>query len=81
MNFYDLAFVLLVSLCGLLTWRQYHAEGRSPEEKDVGHPSVTPRAKAEASQFSRLFLTAYCLVMGSDWLQGNHLPPSTNPFC
>ena len=69
MNFYDLAFTLLVSLCGLLTWRQYHAE-QKPEEKALTQPPVTPHAKAEASQFTRLFLTVYCLVMGSDWLQG-----------
>lgn len=69
MNFYDLAFTLLVSLCGLLTWRQYHV-GEKPEEKALTQPPPTPHAKAEASQFTRLFLTVYCLVMGSDWLQG-----------
>jgi hypothetical protein len=69
MNFYDLAFTLLVSLCGLLTWRQYNSEEK-PEEKALTQPPVTPHAKAEAGQFTRLFLTVYCLVMGADWLQG-----------
>ncbi len=69
MNFHDLAFTLLVSLCGLLTWRQYSSVEKL-EEKDLTQPPVTPHAKAEASQFTRLFLTVYCLVMGADWLQG-----------
>jgi hypothetical protein len=69
MNVYDVVFTLLVSLCGLLTWRQYHV-GEEPEVKALTQPSPTPNAKAEASQFTRLFLTVYCLVMGSDWLQG-----------
>jgi MFS transporter, MFS domain-containing protein family, molybdate-anion transporter len=70
MNFYDLAFTLLVSLCGLLTWRQYHAGDQKPDEKALTQPPVTPHAKVEAGQFTRLFLTVYCLVMGADWLQG-----------
>jgi hypothetical protein len=69
MNVCDVVFTLLVSLCGLLTWRQYHV-GEEPEVKALTQPSATPNAKAEASQFTRLFLTVYCLVMGSDWLQG-----------
>jgi hypothetical protein len=69
MNFYDLAFTLLVSLCGLLTWRQYSSVEK-PEEKALTQPPITPHAKAEANQFTRLFLTVYCLVMGADWLQG-----------
>ncbi|KAN0119994.1 DUF791 domain containing protein [Hyaloscypha variabilis] len=73
MNFYDLAFTLLVSLCGLLNWRQYHGGDQKPEEKALTQPPVTPHAKAEASQFTRLFLTVYCLVMGSDWLQGPYV--------
>lgn len=36
---------------------------------------ATPLAKAEASRFTKLFLTVYCLVMASDWLQGNLYPP------
>ncbi|KAK0107667.1 hypothetical protein ONS96_003468 [Cadophora gregata f. sp. sojae] len=73
MNFYDSAFLLLVTGCGLLSWRQYYTGEKSPEEKSSNHSMVTPRAKAEASQFTRLFLTVYCLVMGSDWLQGPYV--------
>jgi hypothetical protein len=70
MNFYEGAFLLLVSICGLLTWRQYHNGEESTEKKSLTRDAVTPRAKAEGSKFTRLFLTVYCLVMGSDWLQG-----------
>jgi hypothetical protein len=70
MNFYDTAFLALISGCGFLTWQQYHTRAESPEEKSLAQAPVTPRAKAEASQFTRLFLTVYCLVMASDWLQG-----------
>lgn len=70
MNLYDSAFVVLASVCGLFTWRQYYAGDKKPEEKPLTQSPVTPRAKAEASQFTRLFLTVYCLVSGSDWLQG-----------
>ena len=70
MNFYDSAFLLLVTGCGLLSWRQYYTGEKTPEEKSLNQSMITPRAKAEASQFTRLFLTVYCLVMGSDWLQG-----------
>ncbi|RAL62584.1 hypothetical protein DID88_004432 [Monilinia fructigena] len=34
---------------------------------------ATPLAKAEASRFTKLFLTVYCLVMASDWLQGPYV--------
>ncbi|CZR51912.1 probable major facilitator superfamily domain-containing protein 5 [Phialocephala subalpina] len=73
MNFYTSAFIFLVSGCGLLTWRQYHTGEKRPEEKALTEASITPRAKAEASQFTRLFLTVYCLVMGADWLQGPYV--------
>ncbi|KAH6679578.1 hypothetical protein B0J14DRAFT_614727 [Halenospora varia] len=73
MNFYDSAFILLISGCGLLTWQQYRGQEEKPEEKALTQNAVTPRAKAEASQFIRLFLTVYCLVMGSDWLQGPYV--------
>lgn len=43
---------------------------KSSEQKALNEPTISPRAKAEASQFTRLFLVVYCLVMGSDWLQG-----------
>jgi hypothetical protein len=69
MNFYDSAFLSLISGCALLTWRQYHT-GQGPSEEKNPARSVTPQAKAEASKFSVLFLTVYSLVMASDWLQG-----------
>lgn len=72
MAFYDSAFLMLVAGCGILSWRQYYNSEKSPEEKSLTQSMVTPRAKAEASQFTHLFLTVYCLVMGSDWLQGMH---------
>ncbi len=78
MKFYDLAFLSLTSACGLLSWRQYYAGEKSPEEKALNQPPTTPRAKAEASQFTRLFLTVYCLVMGSDWLQGKQMNGSNS---
>lgn len=70
MNFYDSAFLVLITGCGLLTWQQYHKKEPSLEEKALTQNAVTPRSKAEASQFTRLFLAVYCLVMASDWLQG-----------
>ncbi|KAF4632854.1 hypothetical protein G7Y89_g5258 [Cudoniella acicularis] len=73
MNFYDSAFIFLITGCGLLTWQQYRSQEEKPEEKSLTKSAVTPRAKAEASQFTRLFLTVYCLVMGSDWLQGPYV--------
>lgn len=68
MNFYDLAFLILISVCTLLSWRQY-AGKEAAEEKPLVH-NITPRVRDEASAFNRLFLTVYCLVMASDWLQG-----------
>ncbi|EKD15222.1 putative major facilitator superfamily domain-containing protein [Drepanopeziza brunnea f. sp. 'multigermtubi' MB_m1] len=73
MNFYDQNFLLLVTGCGALSWRQCHSKEQSPEEKALNQPPVTPRAQAEARQFTRLFLIVYCLVMGSDWLQGPYV--------
>ncbi|TVY84696.1 Molybdate-anion transporter [Lachnellula suecica] len=70
MNFYDSAFLALISVAGLLTWQQYHKKEDLPEAKTLIENAVTPHAKAEASQFTRLYITVYCLVMGSDWLQG-----------
>jgi uncharacterized membrane protein YbaN (DUF454 family) len=70
MNFYDSAFLVLITGCGILTWQQYHKKEQSQEEKVLTQNAVTPRAKAEASHFIRLFLAVYCLVMASDWLQG-----------
>ena len=49
------------------------SRGRSPEEKALNPSPATPMAKAEATQFVRLFLMVYCLVMASDWLQGTSL--------
>jgi hypothetical protein len=72
MNFYESSFALLVSICGVLTWRQYHNGDESPENKSLTRGPITPHAKAEASKFTRLFLTVYCLVMASDWLQGSY---------
>ncbi|KAI9650637.1 hypothetical protein NHQ30_000656 [Ciborinia camelliae] len=72
MNFYDGAFLVLISACGLLTWRQYRTKEESAEDKkntDV----ATPLLKAEANRFTKLFLTVYCLVMASDWLQGPYV--------
>jgi MFS transporter, MFS domain-containing protein family, molybdate-anion transporter len=70
MNSYDSAFLVLITGCGALTWQQYRKKEQSPEEKALMQNAVTPRAKAEASQFTRLFLVVYCLVQASDWLQG-----------
>lgn len=74
MNFYFSAFLILISSCGVLTWRQYHNGEESPEERSLTRDPITLQAKAEASRFTGLFLTVYCLVMGSDWLQGMVLP-------
>jgi hypothetical protein len=76
MNFYDSAFLALISACGILTWRQYRMKGDLAEDKKNADVA-TPLAKAEASRFIKLFLTVYCLVMASDWLQGITLPHFT----
>lgn len=69
MDAFQTAFGLLISACGLLTWRQYRSAEVKPEEQSLlGAP--TPLAKEQASRFTRLFLSVYCLVMASDWLQG-----------
>ncbi|RDL37202.1 putative major facilitator superfamily-containing protein 5 [Venustampulla echinocandica] len=75
MQFYDLAFLSLIAGCGVLSYQQYRkSDGESaPEEKSLTQNTVTPRAKAEAAQFTRLFLAVYCLVMASDWLQGPYV--------
>ena len=72
MNSYDSAFLVLISACGLLTWQQYNKKNETSLDDKVltQQNAVTPRAKAGASQFTRLFLTVYSLVMASDWLQG-----------
>ena len=70
MDFYDLAFLTLITSCGILTWRQYYNGEESPELKSLTRNAATPRAKADTSKFTRLFLTVYSLVMASDWLQG-----------
>ncbi|CAG8951188.1 hypothetical protein HYFRA_00007935 [Hymenoscyphus fraxineus] len=73
MNFYHSAFIFLTSSCGLLTWQQYRKREEKPDEKRDNQPSITPRAKVEAREFQRLFLTVYCLVMAADWLQGPYV--------
>ncbi|CAL3962569.1 hypothetical protein PZA11_000309 [Diplocarpon coronariae] len=73
MNSYDSAFLLLTAGCGFLSWKQYYGGEQLSEKTASNQPPITPRAKAEASQFTRLFLTVYCLVMGSDWLQGPYV--------
>ncbi len=60
--------------------RQYYTVEKSPEKQALNKSPVSPRAKAEASQFTRLFLTVYCLVMGSDWLQGKILDLSLRHY-
>lgn len=70
MNFFQTAFAVLVVSCIVLTWRQYTAKSTTPEEKALVDNATTPQAKADASRFVYLFLLVYCLVMGSDWLQG-----------
>lgn len=71
MDFYDQSFILLVTACGVLCWRQYYSEGEKSKEKDTsGQPTATPREQIQAINFTRLFLIVYCLVMASDWLQG-----------
>ncbi|KAF7883119.1 uncharacterized protein EAF01_011628 [Botrytis porri] len=72
MNFYDGAFLVLISACGLLTWRQYQTKEESTEDRK-NNDDIAPLAKAEASRFTKLFLTVYCLVMASDWLQGPYV--------
>ncbi|TVY42640.1 Molybdate-anion transporter, partial [Lachnellula cervina] len=75
LNSYSSAFLVLISACGLLTWQQYHKKNEtSPDEEPLKQQTaVTSRAKAEASQFTRLFLAVYTLVMASDWLQGPYV--------
>ncbi|KAG0651297.1 Molybdate transporter [Hyphodiscus hymeniophilus] len=73
MNFYDAAFLLLIVACGILTWRQYRNGRGVVNRKSLTHDAVSPRAKAEASKFTRLFLMVYCLVQASDWLQGPYI--------
>ncbi|KAM0146047.1 hypothetical protein ACHAPG_011334 [Botrytis cinerea] len=72
MNFYDGAFLALISACGLLTWRQYQTKKESTEDRK-NNDDTAPLAKAEAHRFTKLFLTVYCLVMASDWLQGPYV--------
>ncbi|KAK6595842.1 major facilitator superfamily transporter [Botrytis cinerea] len=72
MNFYDGAFLALISACGLLTWRQYQTKKETTEDRK-NNDDTTPLAKAEAHRFTKLFLTVYCLVMASDWLQGPYV--------
>ncbi|RDW75170.1 putative major facilitator superfamily-containing protein 5 [Coleophoma cylindrospora] len=74
MDFYASAFVLLISACGLLTWRQYRTSEETTEQKSLTQQDAySPSQKAEAQRFSKLFLTVYCLVMASDWLQGPYV--------
>lgn len=81
MNFYNSAFVALISGCGLLTWQQYHTGKASPETQALLPIVITPLEKAEAKKLKGLFLVVYCLVMASDWLQGkSHCPPLNQTF-
>ena len=72
MGFYQSAFYGLISGCALMTYKQYYTNIKplSGEEQPLVKDVIDPRAKAEANKFCRLFLTVYCLVMASDWLQG-----------
>ena len=70
MNFYEKSFALLISACAILTWRQYRFQELKPEEQRLLGTQPSPLAEAEASRFTRIFLTVYCLVMAADWLQG-----------
>ena len=76
MNFFQTAFGVLATSCIILTWRQYTAKSITSEQKEEADSAITPKAKAEASRFVYLFLLVYCLVMGSDWLQGTTPKPT-----
>ena len=77
MNFYDVAFLTIVASCSVLTWRQYRTGNNAPEDTKLILDAITPRARDGASRFNLLFLSVYCIVMASDWLQGT-IPSSTS---
>ena len=70
MNFYDVAFLAIVASCSVLTWRQYHTRNKALEDTKLTLDATTPGARDGASRFNLLFLSVYCIVMASDWLQG-----------
>lgn len=74
MGFYEYNFALLVVLCAVLTWRRHQrdVEVEAATNNDEDAPSQSQ--KNEASNFTRLFLVVYLLVMGADWLQVRSFP-------
>jgi hypothetical protein len=70
LSFYDSAFLILVSACIFLTWKQYRTDQQPQKTHQPLKEVVDSQVRDEASRFNHLFLTVYCLVMASDWLQG-----------
>ncbi len=72
---YTPTFAAMVFICSVFGYRQY-GQRAAPrdvdEESDLRIKSVD--AEAAASQFKRIFLPVYLLVMGSDWLQVCNIP-------
>ena len=68
-GFYIYNFAVLAAACGALTWYQFSLSGKNIVKNNVNKRVVVPTAKNEASNFTKLFLIVYMLVMGADWLQ------------
>jgi len=81
MDFYQAAFLVLISGCVVMSYKQYQNEKTPSAERkpllqdddspeDIVNVVIDSKAKSAANRFSWLFLTVYSLVMAADWLQG-----------
>lgn len=68
------SFAVLVVSCSIVAYRQHRKESAiQPEDEETELRIKSIDAEASATQFRRIFLPVYLLVMGSDWLQGPYI--------
>jgi len=73
------SFAVLVVSCSIVAYRQHRKESAiQPEDEETELRIKSIDAEASATQFRRIFLPVYLLVMGSDWLQVRSLARTNN---
>lgn len=64
------SFAVLVISCSFVAYQQHRKQSViQPEDEESELRIKSIDAETSASQFRRIFLPVYLLVMGSDWLQ------------
>jgi hypothetical protein len=77
MDVYQVTFVVLVLGSGYVAYHHHKDDIWSQESSGEEGRAQTknPKIEASATQFKKVFIPVYMLVMGSDWLQVCDRPP------